>query len=297
MKCHYKNRDEIIAKYLDRELSDEELNAFQEHLFQCDICYQEVQLKQDAIQLIQSEGDVVFAKVIQRRKKRQKNPLWQLRNKLSPVVRRAPSWAVVLVVLLLAFSSYWILVHEQQNNVFATGAYDEEVPFPYRPDGHLRGASEDPSVFNLQAVFFDRFQIAMLEYKDLEYRNAVHEFEKLQSDAAWLEASAGQSEAFVLLKDYYFYWGVSHFALARNQVDLGEQHHKQQLTMAIQRLSKADELSQTHQLGDNDRINYFLGLAYGFDGQRERAVKYLKMVSPNNSSFQNLSKFISKWSK
>lgn len=298
MKCHYKNRDEIIAKYLDRELSDEEVNAFQEHLFQCDICYQEVKLKQDAIELIQTEGNVIFAKAVQRRKKRQKNPLWQLRNKLSPVVQRTPSWAVALVVLLIAFSSYWMLFRQGQDDVLATAVYDEKVPDAYNPAPGLRGGAEDPGSSNLQAVFFDRFQTAMLEYKDREYRSAVHEFEKLQPDAAWLEATTDQPEAFELLKDYYFYWGVSHFALARSRVvDLGEQHRKQQLAMAIQRLSKADELSQTYQLGDNDRINYFLGLAYGFDGQTERAIKYLEMIPSDNSSFQNLSKFISKWSE
>lgn len=298
MKCHYKNRDEIIAKYLDRELSDEEVTAFQEHLFQCDICYQEVQFKQDAIELIQTEGNVIFAKVIQRRKKRQKNPLWQLWNKLFPVVRRMPSWVVVFVVLFIAFSSYWMLFRQGQDDVFATAVYDEQVPYAYNPDQDFRGGTEDLNAPDLQEPFSNRFQTAMLEYKDREYRSAVHEFEKLQPDAAWLEASADRSEAFVLLKNYYFYWGISHFALARSRVvDFGEQHRKQQLAMAIQRLLKADELSQTYQLGDNDRINYFLGLVYGFDGQTERAVKYLKMIPSDNSTFQNLSKFILKWSE
>jgi hypothetical protein len=176
--------------------------------------------------------------------------------------------------------------------------YDKELPASYKPDTILRGGSEDRGASNLQASFFEHFQAAMLKYKDREYRNAVHEFEKLQPDAVWLETTTDKTDAFMLLKDYYFYWGVSHFALARSrEIDFGEQSRKQQLAMAVQRLTKADELTQTYQLGDNGRTNYFLGLAYGFDGQTERAVKYLKAVPPDDPAFKNLSKFISKWSK
>lgn len=62
MKCTLRNRSNLIADYLNGELSDERKRSFQEHYFDCDICFEELRLAEDSIHLIKTDGPTVLAK-------------------------------------------------------------------------------------------------------------------------------------------------------------------------------------------------------------------------------------------
>ena len=55
MKCHLKNRDSLIADYVMNELSGDEARIFEEHYFECDACFNDLQIARDAIKLIGKE--------------------------------------------------------------------------------------------------------------------------------------------------------------------------------------------------------------------------------------------------
>ena len=61
MKCTLPKRHEAIADYLTNELSEEEAIAFEEHYLQCDVCFQELQVAEDAMNLIEDEGPSILA--------------------------------------------------------------------------------------------------------------------------------------------------------------------------------------------------------------------------------------------
>jgi hypothetical protein len=61
MTCDLKNRNEIIADYLTDELNEQDMLAFEQHYFQCKVCFQELKLCERAVNLIKHEGEAVFS--------------------------------------------------------------------------------------------------------------------------------------------------------------------------------------------------------------------------------------------
>ena len=60
MECNLKNRSELIADYLMGNLSEDKAKAFEEHYFQCEICFNELKAAEDAIKLIKQEGPEIL---------------------------------------------------------------------------------------------------------------------------------------------------------------------------------------------------------------------------------------------
>ncbi len=60
MQCAKKNRNELIEDYLAGGLSNKEKEAFEEHFFDCNICFQELRLRQEVVDLIKAEGNSIL---------------------------------------------------------------------------------------------------------------------------------------------------------------------------------------------------------------------------------------------
>lgn len=60
MGCKLKNRDELISKYINGELPEEEAKVFEEHYFQCETCFNELRAAEDAVNLIERSGESAF---------------------------------------------------------------------------------------------------------------------------------------------------------------------------------------------------------------------------------------------
>jgi hypothetical protein len=56
MKCHLKNRDAVITDYVMDELSGDEARKFEEHYFECEVCFNDLQIARDAVGIIGKEG-------------------------------------------------------------------------------------------------------------------------------------------------------------------------------------------------------------------------------------------------
>ena len=56
MECNLKNRQELMNRYVTGGLSEGDAKAFEEHYFQCEICFQELRALEDAINVIENEG-------------------------------------------------------------------------------------------------------------------------------------------------------------------------------------------------------------------------------------------------
>ena len=60
MECKIKNRHKLISDYLMGELLDDDAKIFEEHYFQCEVCFKELKIAEDAISLIKNEGTKIF---------------------------------------------------------------------------------------------------------------------------------------------------------------------------------------------------------------------------------------------
>ncbi|MBN1302187.1 MAG: zf-HC2 domain-containing protein [Melioribacteraceae bacterium] len=60
MSCNIKNRNEIIEKYLGRELDEDEMNEFENHFLQCDECFEELQTTKSLMVYMENEDPAII---------------------------------------------------------------------------------------------------------------------------------------------------------------------------------------------------------------------------------------------
>lgn len=68
MKCELSNREQFIDAYVTGSLSQEERDTFDEHCFNCDLCFQELRLKEEMAALIKEEGKTIFSDYLEKQK-------------------------------------------------------------------------------------------------------------------------------------------------------------------------------------------------------------------------------------
>ncbi len=130
MECNGKNRQKTVTNYLEGRLSRSEQDAFEEHIFNCDECYQELRLQEDVGHLVKSKGNIIFTDYLHKKKPRQN--IWELLTKEILILFKEPrpKWVyaplaiatLVLLIFILMPSSPPI---DPQN--FSESAYLEEL--------------------------------------------------------------------------------------------------------------------------------------------------------------------------
>ena len=100
MTCHLKNREKIIRDYLNGNLDEQQREAFEEHLFICDVCYREVRLQEIAAELVKTEGPELFPGQAKRALARSQKNFWS-RLFIQPAL--AGAFVLVIVVSTLIF--------------------------------------------------------------------------------------------------------------------------------------------------------------------------------------------------
>jgi hypothetical protein len=171
--------------------------------------------------------------------------------------------------------------------------YDEATPYP-APSG-FRGATASPAREPAYSAFKDAFSRAMGDYVLRDYDKTLARLDTLQAQEKILRSNLTDENHASLLRDYYFYTGVSHLALSQRKSffsDKPEQHAAQAVTW----LERANALAQAGPSSADDHETYFLGLAYGFNGQKDRAVNELGKILPNSSFYQQSLARIKEWS-
>lgn len=294
MKCDYQNREGTIAEYLMNQLSDEETAKFQEHFFNCDICFQELKLKRAAVNLIKTEGEVLFKDYLEGERKGSLLTRWYLyfkKNLSFPKNRVILGGAAFAVILFVSFL-FWFK-GRSESHLLAEFEFSQSVPYAYHPPDVLR-RGEAEGLERVRA-FYNRFSAAMLPYKDRHYDMAIRNLEAIRSEAEALVSDNQDGErARWAASQYYFYLGVSHLAMTRNKdLDLTKEAEKRHLEHAAQFLLRSRELAPE----TPDKHSYFLGLTYGFSGRHELAVEQLRQVEPGSSFFAKSLDLIEEWSR
>ena len=215
-------------------------------------------------------------------------PIPQPRPVFGPAIR------IAIPVSLVAAIAFAIFLIPTEPSAYV---YDDKMPYPYTRST-FRGGSETTYENTQYQTLREQFIHGIIAYLSYDYNNAIHILKTAESSVDELVQKTNDEKILSEIRDYYFYLGVSHFALSRSQkLDLAADIRADNRSEAIKYLSKAGELAQIYNLGRTDSENFFLGLAYGFDKQRDLAVEQLLRVNAESRFYDNSVDLIKNWSQ
>ncbi len=117
MKCNITNRSDLIARYLSGELPEIEAVKFEEHYFQCELCFREFKLAEDSLEMIHSEGPEVFSGI---KYSETVNNKFSLSRILS--FKTSPGWRIALgvsSVVVLFIIAIFIFMQKEEIQIAA----------------------------------------------------------------------------------------------------------------------------------------------------------------------------------
>ncbi len=229
--------------------------------------------------------------------------IWDwLKQRKGYVIPIPAALAAVLALFLIIGGSGPLAQYEER--------WNSEVPAPLvalaevaPAESQLRGAGAE--VRSDWIAFSKLFRQSLATYQKRDYRAALGQLSRLQAQAEALEQSLGDEQlvqelgpqeatkARELLRNYYFYLGVSQLAYSRVNGDRLEDAEKDRYAhQAIRFISRALTLAETHRLGQSDRERFFLGLALAFAGNTPKALEHWRQIGSNSPYFQEADRLI-----
>ena len=203
-----------------------------------------------------------------------------------------PAYAIPLLVLA-GIGIYSQFRHQATGQPYV---FDNEPP-PLFASG-LRGPDSSAAEDSLLMAFRAAFKLALSDYKLCNYYQVISALEDLEPIAAALQTKEEIEYDATLLNDYYYCFGVSHFALSRShRFKLDAQERRQHGEMAIQLLTRALALAEAYQLSNLDRDTFFLALAQGFAGDRQAAISQLNKIPTMSTYYDESIELIKRWSE
>ncbi len=202
---------------------------------------------------------------------------WVTEN-ISGIKILAPRLAILATLVVVAFVSYDFYDNWNQQKIIMTN-FDYKTKVPLDVKSSFRGTESISETSRFESLF----KGAVGYYVSKKYQASVKAFSNLEANA---ENLTSKPEGAELLLDYYLYYGLSHLALlTSNNQSLSKIEKEQHGRSAIKLLLKAKDYAVLE--GDNSQnINYFLGVAYWFNGEKEQAVINLKNVSESNEFYE-----------
>ncbi|MFZ5516557.1 MAG: hypothetical protein ACOY90_07945 [Candidatus Zhuqueibacterota bacterium] len=220
-----------------------------------------------------------------------------LRDSLK-IPRLSPRFALLIsavstavILFLLSYDSLF------QRNDYSRFLSETRIPYEY-DSSTFRGvdqdieATRDPLLF----AFIRDFKNGVGYYTIQEYESAIYIFENLEATMADLETKKVAPEFTPYFRDLYFYNGLSHLALYSKK-ETKKKVRAKHLQEAISSLQQADAVNSKYRLNGLDRVVYYLGLAYGLNGQRELAANQLAAITAESQFFSDTQALLKKWGK
>ncbi|MCI0614876.1 zf-HC2 domain-containing protein [bacterium] len=321
--------DDQLYRYLEKLLPQVEIRAVQEHLDSCSTCFDDVAAlarnaytpaseaekleimslrkltpqQQVARILDYVEGEYLsgspnLAKVVQEAQgdeaaQQPKISLWKKLGLFFELRKPLPRYAFTLALIVIGILAYRIVINNDSGDYYV---YNDRLPYEYDTSG-LRASSNVFENDSLLQIFVRQFKLGMSDYMMRDYEGAINALQNLTPTVQTLQARPGFEKILPWISDFYFYLGVSHFALSRSrQIEFGEGAKAGHAKQSIRWLALADSLVNVNQIEGSDRESYFLGLAYGFAGHKDSALIQLRRIQPGSHFYNESSDLIHKWS-
>ena len=227
--------------------------------------------------------------------------VWEKWRGWGEAILPSPKYAFAIPLMIAGIFLLYNQIFKSVN-IEETYVFDQQVPHAYISG--LRGAPQSPEENPIYYSFISNFRLGMSDYVGHNYRQAIQTFKKIEPVAQRLMQELRidrQTDEKLLreLRDYYFYLGLSHLAVARTRIKPPDAAEKtQHLQAATQYLARADSLARLHPaVEENDRETYFLGLAYGFGGKLDSARVRLNRINSNSPFYQKSVPLLKAWAK
>ena len=284
MDCHIKDRTKYVADYLDGILSKEEVADFEKHVFECDLCFQELLFQQEAAKVIKQEGERLLQHepksilIAEKFAQGFKRLILQISS-----WRWRPAFAYLAIVLIIAVGAY-LSVTKLSSDRFPFN-YENNVPWKYQ-SLILRGNSSSMRADPKLDIFINNFRAAIGEYNIFEYESAIKIFSRIEPLAKLLIRDDANKNRRKWVKDYYFYRAMSHLALGTDK-QLSEEEKAEHLKKAIDDIKMSIQISEKYQLKNTnlDREHYFLMVTYLALGEKKEAERIFDQI-PAHSTFK-----------
>ena len=146
-ECENIQSRELIDDYIRGNLPESEKEALEQHYFECDRCFAELQAREKLIEVIQERGETIFAEYITKRKPFRESFRAGLLDRLFP---KAPLWRQGWVYAAATVAVVLILV-PVVSTLFGPNKYEhlaEFKPYPYLLAGLRSGASDGERLFH-----------------------------------------------------------------------------------------------------------------------------------------------------
>ena len=139
--------------YIRGKLSDADKEVFEQHYFECDRCFEELQFRENLLGVIREHGEAIFADQIRKREPIRES--WGARalDRLFPKVpiwRRGWVYAAVSIAVILILIPIF-------STMFAPNKYEhlsDVKPYPYLLSGLRSGAVEGERLFHEGMRFY-----------------------------------------------------------------------------------------------------------------------------------------------
>jgi len=312
---------ETITKIYENSISGQEAANFINHVESCSLCFNYVAMTveealtpvpENVLQEIKVYNDIslaemvlkkippeqtIFQKILKKIKKSFEKIIDEIgvliipkpdqpRSVFSPAIRIA---VPVSLVAAIAFTIFFLPTAP------SAYVYDNDPPFPYRSG--FRSASSSIDEDRDYTKFHNDFPSAAMVYMDSDYENYIRRMANLESIAFDLKTKPLKKDKLDEIRDFYFYLGVSHFALSRSETrDLAPEQRVEHNRKAVQFLREAQSISKANILKMKDRDVYFLGLSYGFGSKPDSAILHFMTLDSTSSYYQEGLKLTEEWS-
>lgn len=207
--------------------------------------------------------------------------------------RPVPRWAAVAVVLSIV-AMIFILPDKLDNDVYRQYFHPSIDPYYSKISNTLRSNQSDFDLSNfsnekIQQMrgFKNRYELGIASYLLKDYKDAIQQFAECEKDINFFE---NDTTRMVLVRDLYFYQGLSFLALAGEKTT-----RKNYLEKAIKNIKTARTIEKNYYKIETEETTFFLGLSLFLNREEQTAYSYLKQISESSSFYQQAEYLIKKY--
>ncbi|MFQ5638411.1 MAG: hypothetical protein ACE5IR_10505, partial [bacterium] len=205
-----------------------------------------------------------------------------------------PRRVFAYAALILSLFSIPAIHYFAKDDVLDHYVFDDRVP--YNPNV-WRDAESSLQTERISNLINYQLQNSLRNYVGYNYQTTVDSLEKWLTTVDTLQTQADNPDIACLVRDYYFYLGVSYFALFRSENStLDEETRTLQIHNATRYLKQAYLIISKCPTG-NDKEIFFLGLTHGFSGNVDSAVSELRKIHSESPFYEKSKKLIARWEK
>jgi len=134
----------MLDDYLIGNLSEPEALEFEEHLFNCDECFQEFRIREQMVYLIRNESDTIFADYLEKRRAAKPGYVQRWREGFAEVVREIQwQWRLAPIAAGALALALWFIVRSFSPAPQSESPIAEQRVAPTPPDSSLTTPLEE----------------------------------------------------------------------------------------------------------------------------------------------------------